>query len=114
LRDARELALERLPLLREIEQRAARLAHRAIALAQGVGGLAARALGAGEVRLQLADARAQVAQVLLGRGLARRARGAAAEREQQDGGERGSQACFALPWLATDCIAFAMASWSPR
>jgi hypothetical protein len=118
LRDAGELGLELAPAPPEIEQGAACVAHRPIARAQGVGRFRARALGGRELGLQLADARAQLAQVVLrggalcggipgGRRKERRG-------EQQENGERGSQACFTLPWLATECIALAIASGSPR
>jgi hypothetical protein len=104
-----------------------RPAHRAVALPQLVGRLAARALRVIELLLQLLDAPAQLAQVLLRRrriGLRWRSRwrrlpacrvraGRNDEREEQRERER-SQACFALPWLATECMARAMASWSPR
>src|SRR5205085_1866535 len=119
--DRRELGFEGAAARGEREERPMRLAQRTRVGAQLARGLAARLLGAREVALQLADARAQVAQlrfgcVRSGAGRERRAEEAA----QCGGGEpaqrppRPHRAQRALPWLATDCIACVIACWSPR
>ena len=124
LRDRGELGFERAAALRKLEERALRLAHRLAARAQLVGRLAARFLRRGELGLQLLDAPAQLAQVLLARrrGFRRGARRAAsADREEEDSPPRHAprargrhRGYFAFPWLATECCAFATASASPR
>ena len=64
-RDGFELRFDGLAALGELEQRAMRFAHGTARLAQLVGGLAARFFRRGEIGLQLLDAAAQLAQLLL-------------------------------------------------
>ena len=120
LRDRLQLRLQVAALLRQPEERTVRLANRLAALAQLVGGLAARLLRGGEVRLQLLDARAKLAQLLLARrggpgarGVLRRGVRGRGERQQR-GGEGQAQGYFAFPCETTACIALATASGSPR
>ena len=116
-----DLGLDHAALLREREERAMRLAHRLAARAQLVGGGPARFLRGREVGLQLVDARAQLAQLLLvrlrGRLWWRLGRERANRSQHQRGAERPRARhvrYLALPWAATECIAAATASGSPR
>jgi hypothetical protein len=94
----------------QFAQFAVGLGDRLLGFAQFLGGIGARSLRFGDVLLQRLDAALQVFQLLaldVGRG------GEGARRRAKDEEKKFFQ-FFALPWLATACMAAAMAAWSPR
>ena len=122
-RDRAELVFQRPAPLRQFEERAMRFGERLAAGAQLVGRFAPRFLRARQLRLQLLDALAQVAQLLPARrriGRRLEERGPREDREEEASKQhardarRGHRRYFALPWLATECMALATASASPR
>lgn len=95
----------------QLAQRAIRLGNGLLGLAQFLGGVGAGFLGLGDVLLQGADAALQVLQLLasdVGRRREDARRGPCNEQEKP------LVQCFALPWLATACMAAATAAGSPR
>lgn len=97
-------------LAAQITQFAVGLGDGLFGLAQLFGSVGARILGLGDVLLQRLDAPLQALQFLapdVDRG------GEGACRRVKDEEKKFFQ-FFALPWLATACMAAAMAAWSPR
>ena len=99
------------PLAVEFAQAAVGVGDGLLGFAQLFGGIGPRSFDFGEVLLQRLDALLQALQ-LLALGVGRGGEGACRRAQQSE--EKQLFQFFALPWLATACMAAAMAAWSPR
>ena len=99
------------PLAIQFAQAAVGVGDGLLGFAQLFGGIGPRSFGFGEVLLQRLDALLKPRQ-LLALGASRG--GEDARRRIQQSEEKQPFQFFALPWLATACMAATMAAWSPR